>query len=244
MLAPNLEALVVQLNGHQVPMLDGSVVTLNTQGAPIKTVAMKAIERFLYTIADPNIAFILLSLASLGIMMEIFNPGLIFPGVLGAICGVMAFYSLGQLPVNIAGILLIVLAFGFFIGEVLTTTFGIFTAGGVVALVMGALILFQGASPVFRVDPWLIAIVTILIASVFAFVINRALRAHRKQASTGREDLIGKRAVVKVALDPEGTVFFKGERWAAVSNEELIELGEEVTITGIDGLTLQVIRKQ
>ena len=244
MLAPNLEVLIAQLDGHQVTMLDGSVVTLNTQGSPVKTIAMKAIERFLYTIADPNIAFILLSLASLGIMVEIFNPGLIFPGVLGAICGVLAFYSLGQLPVNIAGILLIVLAFGFFIGEVLTTTFGIFTAGGVVALVMGALILFQGGSPVFRVDPWLIATVTILIASMFAFVVNRAIRAHRKQASTGREELIGKRAVAKVAIDPEGTVFLKGELWAAVSDEGPIEPGEEVTITGIDGLTLQVIKKQ
>jgi len=244
MLAPNLEVLIAQLDGHQVTMLDGSVVTLNTRAAPIKTVAMKAIERFLYAIADPNIAFVLLSLASLGIMIEIFNPGLIFPGVLGAICGVLAFYSLGQLPVNIAGVLLIVLAFGFFIGEVLTTTFGIFTAGGVVALVMGALILFQGASAVFRVDPWLIATVTILIASLFSFVVNRAIRAHRKQASTGREELIGKRAVVRVAIDPEGTVFFKGELWAAVSDEGPIEPGEEVTITGIDGLTLQVIKKQ
>jgi len=244
MLAPNLEVLIAQLDGRDVTMLDGSVVTLNTQGSPVKTVAMKAIERFLYTIADPNIAFILLSLASLGIMVEIFNPGLIFPGVLGAICGILAFYSLGQLPVNIAGVLLIVLAFGFFIGEVLTTTFGIFTAGGVTALVMGSLILFQGASPVFRVDPWLIAIVTIMIASLFAFVVNRAIRAHRKQASTGREELIGKRAVVKVAIDPEGTVFLKGERWAAISDEGPIEPGEEVTITGIDGLTLQVIKKQ
>ena len=244
MLAPNLEVLIAQLDGRDVTMLDGSVVTLNTQGSPVKTVAMKAIERFLYAIADPNIAFILLSLASLGIMIEIFNPGLIFPGVLGAICGILAFYSLGQLPVNIAGVLLIVLAFGFFIGEVLTTTFGIFTAGGVTALVMGSLILFQGASPVFRVDPWLIATVTIVIASLFAFVVNRAIHAHRQQASTGREELIGKRAVVKVALDPEGTIFFKGERWAAISDEGPIEPGEEVTITGIDGLTLQVIKKQ
>jgi len=244
MVTPDLNILIAQLDGREVTMLDGSVVTLQTQGAPINQVMMKAIERFLYAIADPNIAFILLSLASLGIMVEIFNPGLIFPGVLGAICGILAFYSLGQLPVNIAGILLIVLAFGFFIGEVLTTTFGIFTAGGVTALVIGSLILFQGASPIFRVDPWLIAIVTIMIASIFAFVVNRAIRVHRKQATTGREELIGKKAVVKVILDPEGTVFFKGERWAAISEQGRVEPGEEVIITGIDGLTLQVIKKQ
>jgi len=244
MIAPDLNTLIAQIDGRQVTMLDGSVVTLETQGAPVNKVMMKAIERFLYAIADPNIAFILLSLASLGIMVEIFNPGLIFPGVLGAICGVLAFYSLGQLPVNIAGILLIVLAFGFFVGEVLTTTFGLFTAGGVTALVIGSLILFQGASPVFRVDPWLIATITILIASTFAFVINRALRAHRKQATTGREELIGKRAVVKVALEPEGTVFFKGERWAAISEKDHVEVGDDVIITAIDGLTLRVIKKQ
>ncbi|MFC1903393.1 nodulation protein NfeD [Chloroflexota bacterium] len=244
MIASDLNTLVAQLDGRQVTMLDGTVVTLQTQGAPLETIAMKAIERFLYTIADPNIAFILLSLASLGIMVEIFNPGLIFPGVVGAICGILAFYSLGQLPVNIAGILLIILAFGFFIGEVLTTTFGIFTVGGVTALVIGSLVLFQGGSPIFRVDPWLIATVTIIIASLFAFVVNRAIRAHRKQAVTGREELIGKKAVVKAALDPEGTVFLKGERWTAISDEGKIEPGEEVIITAVDGLILNVIKKQ
>jgi len=243
-IAPDLNALIAQLDGRQVTMLDGSIITLQTKDVPINHVKMKTIENFLYVIADPNIAFLLLSLATLGIMIEIFNPGLIFPGVVGAICGILAFYSLGQLPVNIAGVLLIILAFGFFIGEVLTATFGLFTAGGVVSLVIGSLILFQGASPVFRVDPWLIAFVTISIASLFAFVVNRAIRAHRKQARTGREDLIGKRAVVKVAIDPEGTVFFKGERWAAISEQGRIEPGEEVIITSIDGLTLQVIKKQ
>ena len=244
MITPDLNALIAQLDGRQVTMLDGSVITLQTKDVPINHVRMKTIENFLYVIADPNIAFLLLSLATLGIMIEIFNPGLIFPGVVGAICGILAFYSLGQLPVNIAGVLLIILAFGLFIGEVLTTTFGLFTMGGVVSLVIGSLILFQGASPVFRVDPWLIAIVTISIASVFAFVVNRAIRAHRKQARTGREDLIGKRAIVKVAIDPEGTVFFKGERWAAISEQGRIEPGEEVIITSIDGLTLNVIKKQ
>ena len=244
MIAPDLNALIAQLDGRQVTMLDGSVITLQTEGVPVNHVKMKTIENFLYVIADPNIAFLLLSIATLGIMIEIFNPGLIFPGVVGAICGILAFYSLGQLPVNIAGVLLIILAFGFFIGEVLTTTFGLFTMGGVVSLVFGSLILFQGASPVFRVDPWLIAVVTITIAGLFAFVVNRAIRAHRKQAATGREELIGKRAVVKVVLDPEGTIFFKGERWAAISEQGRIEPGEEVIITSLDGLTLHVIKKQ
>lgn len=244
MIAPDLNTLIAQLNGRQVTMLDGRVVTLLTQNTDVRHIGMKAIESFLYAIADPNIAFLLLSIATLGIMIEIFSPGLIFPGIVGAICGILAFYALGQLPVNIAGILLIVLAFGFFVGEALTATFGLFTAGGVTALVIGSLILFQGASPVFRVDPWLIAIVTILIASVFAFVINRVVRAHRRQAATGREELIGKKALVKIALNPEGTVFFKGELWTAISDQGKIEPGEEVIITSVDSLILHVIKKQ
>jgi membrane-bound serine protease (ClpP class) len=244
MVVSDLDTLLSQLDGRQVTLIDGQEITLNTQGATINHVKMKLIEDFLYTIADPNIAYLLLSLAMLGIMVEIFNPGLIFPGVVGSISLLMAFFSLGVLPVNWAGVLLIALAFGLFFGEVLTTTFGLFTAGGVVSLVIGSLILFKGASPLFKVDPWLITGVTIVIATVFAFVVNRAIRAHRKQAATGREEMVGKRALVKEALDPEGTVFYKGERWSAISDTDQIELGEEVIITAVDGLILHVARRQ
>ena len=244
MVAPDLNTLIAQLDGRQVTLLDGSVVTLNTQDATVNHVKMRWYKDFLYAIADPNIAYILLSLAMLGITVEIFNPGLIFPGVAGGISLLLAFYSLGVLPVNYAGVLLIVLAFGLFIAEVLTTTFGLFTAGGVISLVIGSLILFKGASPVFQVDPWLIAIVTISIASLFAFVISRIIAAHRRQAKTGREELAGKTVVVKEALDPEGTVFFKGERWTALSEKGRVEAGEEVIINKVDGLTLYVIKKQ
>ena len=242
--APDLESLIMQLDGIQVTLLSGDVRTINTQEAIINDVPMTTVENFLYAIADPNIAYLLLSIATLGITAEIFNPGLIFPGVVGGISLLLAFYSLGMLPVNYAGILFIVLAIALFIGEVLTTTFGVFTAGGVVSLVIGSLILFQGAAPVFRIDPWLIATVTIIVAGVMAFILHRAISAHRKQARTGREELIGKTAVVKVSLKPEGTVFFKGERWAAVSETGNIKTGEEVVIDSIDGLLLHVSKKQ
>jgi membrane-bound serine protease (ClpP class) len=242
MVAPNLDALVAQLDGRQVTMLDGSMVTLDTQGASINSVKMSLIEDFLYAIADPNIAYILLSLAMLGLMVEISNPGLIFPGVVGGICLLLAFYSLGMLPVNYAGVLLIVLAFGLFIGEVLTTTFGLFTAGGITSLIIGSLILFKGG-PLFQIDPWLIATVAILVGGLFAFILNQVIRAHRRQASTGREELIGKTAVVKVALEPEGTVFLKGERWTAVSETGRVEPEETVIITKMDGLKLYVTKK-
>jgi len=243
MVAPDLDALVSQLDGRQVTMLGGRVITLNTQGATLNHIDMNTMEDFLYAITDPNIAYILLSLATLGIMAEIFNPGLIFPGVVGGICGLLAFYSLGVLPVNYAGILLVVLAFGLFIAEVFTASFGLFTAGGVTSLVIGSLILFKGG-PLFQVNPWLIATVSIIIAGFFAFAISRIIRTHRRQASTGREELIGKTAVVKVALEPEGTVFFKGERWRAISEEGQVEPGETVIITKVDGLKLYVVKQE
>ena len=225
-------------------MLGGAVITINTRDATIDRIQMNWIEEFLFAISDPNIAFILLSLAILGITAEIFNPGLIFPGVVGAISLLLAFFSLGQLPVNIAGILLIVLAFALFITEIFTATFGLLTGGGVVALVIGALILFKGGPPeLFQIDPWLIATVTILIAGFFAFALTGIIRAHRRQAATGREELTGKTALVKETLQPEGTVLFKGERWTAVSEMGRVKSGEEVIITGIDGLTLRVTKK-
>ena len=154
----------------------------------------------------------------------------------------MAFFSLGMLPLNYAGILLIVLAFGLFIAEIFTTSFGILTAGGIVSLVLGSLILFKGG-PLFRVNPWLIAAIAIIITAVFTFVISRVIKAHRGQATTGWEELIGKPAVVKATLSPEGMVLFRGERWKAVSEEGTIKPGQEVTINKVDNLTLHVSKK-
>ena len=244
MVSPTLDSLIAELDGREVTLIDGRTVTINTQGATTQNINMSVIEGFLYAISDPNIALLLLSLATLGIFIEITNPGLIFPGVVGAICGILAFYSLGQLPVNIAGVLLIVLAFGLFIAEIFTTSFGLLTGGGIVALVLGALILFPLGSPVFSINPWLLATLVIVITGLFTFVISRVIRAHRRQASTGREELIGKTAVVKVALNPEGTVLFKGERWTAISEAGRVRPGEEVTITKVDGLVLRVTKKQ
>ena len=243
MVAADLDALISQLDGREVTMLGGAVVTLNTQGATINHIRMNAVEDFLYAISNPNIAYLLLSLAMLGIFVEISNPGLIFPGVIGAICLLMAFFSLGMLPVNYAGLLLIVLAFGLFIAEVFTTSFGLFTAGGVTSLVLGSLILFKGG-PLFQVDPWLIATIAIFITALFAFVINRIIRAHHRQPSTGREELIGKTALVKTTMEPEGIVLFKGERWTAVAEAGQMEPGEEVIINKVDSLKLYVTKKQ
>jgi membrane-bound serine protease (ClpP class) len=240
--AETLESLISQIDGWQVTMPDGNIVTINTQGADVKDINMSAIEGFLFAITDPNIAYILLSLAILGITVEIFNPGLIFPGVAGAVSGLLAFYALGMLPVNYAGILLMILAFGLFIAEAFTPTFGLLTAGGITSLVFGSLILFKGG-PLFQVSIWLIILIAVLFATFLAFVINRVVAAHRRQATTGREELIGKTAVVRVPLEPEGKVFYEGEIWTAVLDQGRAEPKEEVTIKNFDGLKLYVVKK-
>ena len=242
--ADNLESLLSQINGREVTLASGARVTINTTGHEIIREEMGFVEKFLLVISDPNIAYILMSVSMLGIMAEIFNPGLIFPGIVGGICLLMAFYSLGVLPVNYAGILLIVLAFGLFVGEVLTPGFGLFFGGGMVSLIMGSLLLFQGAPLLFKVDWWLIAVVSIVLALGLGFVIQRAVKIHHKQATTGREELIGKTAMVREALAPQGTIFFKGELWTAISEEGEIKAGEEVSIKRLDGLTLYVSRKK
>ncbi len=243
MISPTLDSLITELDGREVTLLGGNVVTINTQGATSQNINMSALEGFLYAISDPNIALLLLSLAMLGIFIEITNPGLIFPGIVGAICGILAFYSLGQLPVNIAGVLLIALAFGLFIAEIFTTSFGLLTGGGIIALFFGASILFIQGGPLFQVDWRLTLTLAIIIALIFFFVINRIVRAHHRQASTGWEELIGKRAIVKVVLNPEGTVLFKGERWTAITDTGRVKPGEEVIITAVDGLILRVTKK-
>ena len=238
-----LEELISQIDGWQVQMPDGSTVIISTQGAAVREVNMSGIESFLFAISDPNIAYILLSLAILGITVEIFNPGLIFPGIAGAIAGLLAFYSLGMLPVNYAGILLILLAFGLFVAEVFTPTFGLLTAGGITSLVIGSLILFKGG-PLFRVDIWLIVLVAVLFATFLAFVVNRVFSAHKRQAVTGREEFPGKIAVVRSPLDPEGTVFYEGELWTAILDEGYAAAEEEVIINRFDNLKLYVSKKE
>ncbi|HEY91515.1 MAG TPA: nodulation protein NfeD [Dehalococcoidia bacterium] len=241
MVAPDLASLILQLDGWETTLLDGTEVTIETSGAVIHHIEMNWVEEFLFAITDPNIAYVLLGLASLGLFVEISNPGLIFPGVAGGICAILAFYSLGNLPVNIAGILLVVGAFALFIAEVFTSSFGLLTGGGIISLILGSLILFKGG-PLFQVNPWLIGIVAVCIGTLTAFIITRVVSVHRQQPTTGWEELMGKTALVKEPLAPEGSVLLKGERWTAVSEEGRIRAGETVVINRVESLKLYVTR--
>ena len=239
--ADNMANLLIQLDGWQVTLLSGEEVTIQTEGAAIRYNDMGAMERFLFTIADPNIAYILLSLGMLGIMLELFNPGTIFPGVIGAICLFLSFYSLGMLPINYAGVLLIVLAFGLFVAEVFITSHGLLALGGIASLTVGSLILM--GSPFFQINPGVIAGVVIVATLFVVFVIGAIVRTHRMRQQTGREAMVGMVAVARTTLDPMGTVFVHGERWEAILEEGKVEPGEEVVITKVEGLRLRVTKK-
>ncbi|MBI2836483.1 MAG: nodulation protein NfeD [Chloroflexi bacterium] len=241
--ATDIDHLIAQLDGRQVTMLGGTVITLKTAGAAIRYVPMNRTEDFLYTISDPNIAYLLLALGTLGITAEIYNPGLIFPAVIGGISLLLGFFALGVLPVNWSGMALIALAFIFFIAELFTSSFGLLTAGGLISLVMGSLILFRGG-PLFQVSPGLIAGVTVVIGGFLVFAITKIVSIHRRQPATGREELLGKQAVVRAALKPEGMVFFKGELWKAVSDNGRIDPDEQVVVTKVEGLKLHVAKKK
>ncbi len=241
--AEDLESLIKQINGRKVTLATGEEKTLDTTTYNLHINQMNAIEHFLHIISDPNIAYILLSLATIGLITEISNPGMIFPGVFGGISLLLAFYSLGVLNANWAGILLILLAFGLFVAEIFTTAFGILTAGGLVSMVIGSLILFSGTSPQMQVNRGLIAAVTIAIGAFVVFVIGAIIRGQKRRVVTGSEALVGKTAVAKTYLEPKGTVLVDGELWTAIIDEGKAEPGEEVTITKVEGLKLIVTKK-
>jgi len=242
--ADSLDSLISQINGWKVTLAGGREVTIDTMGYGLVRQEMSLVERFLHAISNPNIAYILLSIGSLGIMAEIYHPGSLFPGIVGAICLILAFYALDVLDARWGGTLLILLAFGLFIGEAFTPGFGLLAVSGIISLVLGSLILFPGRGALFQVNPWLIATVVILVAGFVVFAVQRVIRVYRRQAFSGREELVGKTAVVRAALDPEGMVLFKGELWRALSERGRVKVGEEVIITRVEGLKLYVTKKE
>jgi membrane-bound serine protease (ClpP class) len=240
--ADNLADLISQINGWEVTLASGEEVTIDTTNYGSTRNEMNAVERFLQAISDPNIAYILLSLASIGLIVEISNPGLVFPGVAGGISLFLAFYSLGVLNAYWGGIGLILLAVGLFIAEYFTTSFGLLTAGGVISLVAGSLILFTH-SPGIEVDWRLIVGVAVGFTAFAVFVLGAIIRGQRRRKATGPEGMIGEVAIAKTPLDPTGTVLAEGELWTAASESGRVTRGEEVIITKVEGLKLWVAKK-
>lgn len=217
-------------------------MTLQTKDVPVATNDMTLIERFLLIISDPNIAFILLSLGALGIFIELFHPGIFFPGVFGAIALLFAFFSLGTLPVNWAGVALILLAFVLFAAEVAVSGFGALGIGGVISLILGGLLLTSTSNPQFQVSRWLVYGLAAVVAFFVFSIVTSIIRARHLPATVGTYTLVGKRAVARTPLDPTGLVFINGERWTATSTSGRVEQGETVEITGVEGIRLTVRR--
>jgi membrane-bound serine protease (ClpP class) len=240
--ADNLESLISQINGWEVTLADGQEVTIDTTGYQTTVDEMNPIEKFLQVISDPNIAYILLSLATIGLITEISNPGLIFPGVFGGISLILAFYSLDVLNAYWGGIALILLAIGLFVAEFFTSSFGLLSAGGAASLVFGSLILFTH-SPGVEVNRGLIAGVTVVVVAFVVFIVGAVVRGQKRRKATGAEGMIGKTAIAKTPLDPTGTVLAQGELWTAVAENDRISPGEEVIITRVEELRLWVARK-
>jgi membrane-bound serine protease (ClpP class) len=240
--AENLADLISQINGWNVTLAGGQEVILDTTNYGSTRNEMNAVEKFLQTISDPNIAYILLTLATIGLITEISSPGLVLPGVAGGISLLLAFYSLGVLNAYWGGIALILLAMGLFITEYFTHSYGLLTAGGVASLVMGSLILFSH-SPGIEVDRGLIAGVTAGITAFAIFVIGAIIRGQMRRKTTGAEGMIGEIAIAKSPLDPTGTVLAQGELWTATLEGGRVTPGEEVIIAKVEGLKLWVKKK-
>lgn len=243
--ADSLESLISEINGWEVTLASGEEVTVDTTGYGVVRNEMNGVERFLQVISDPNIAYILLTLATIGLITEVSNPGMIFPGVVGGLSLILALYSLGVLNAYWGGVFLILLAVGLFVAELFITSHGGLTAGGIAALVAGSLILFSHtySSPAMEVNRGLIAGVVTAIACFLIFVIGAIIRGQRRRKATGAEGMIGGVAVAKTPLDPLGTVLAKGELWTAATEGEKVERGEEVIITKVEDLKLWVIKK-
>jgi membrane-bound serine protease (ClpP class) len=238
LIAPTLPELLRAIDGRTVRKGNQGIV-LRTAGASVREVELPSLRKVLAFVADPNIAYILLVLGGLGLYFELMNPGAILPGVVGGICLILAFFALSVLPVNVAGLALLLLALLFFIAEIKVVSHGLLSIGGVLALVLGSLMLFKTADAVLQVSLQLIASLVVFTVAVVGLMLFLAIRAQRTPVSTGAEGMLRERGTARTALAPRGKVFVHGELWDAVSAEP-VAAGETVEITAVHNLTLEV----
>lgn len=240
LVARSTAELLDAIDGREVEVVDRTV-TLATADADVVDQEKGLRFRILDTIANPNIAFILMMIGIWGIFFELMNPGGILPGVVGGISLLLAFFALQALPVNYVGVMLILFSLVLFIAEVKVISHGLLTVGGTVAFVLGATMLFEGPESFFSVSWSVIVPAALLTIGFFVLATRFAWRAWRSKPTTGREGLIGERGVVRRRIDPEGRIALHGETWRARAAEP-IETGVEVEVVAVDGLTVEVRR--
>jgi membrane-bound serine protease (ClpP class) len=239
LVAKDVDDLLAQLDGREVKRFDGSVVRLHVKGEKTAAVKMDWRQLILSTIARPEVLFLLLMGALAGLGAELSHPGTLFPGIIGALCLILFLFASQIIPVNWAGVLLIVLAIGLFAAEVKVASYGLLTVAGLTAMILGAMMLVDSPLPELRVDPWKLLPVVVLMAAFTVLLVRMVVEAQRRRATTGVEGLIGRSGVATTPLQPEGWVVVQGERWRAQADGPL-DLGARVEVVGMDGLRLRV----
>jgi membrane-bound serine protease (ClpP class) len=241
LIAENMDSLLVKVDGRMVETSQGNVV-LATAGAVVIEHTKTLAQRLLSILSDPNLAYILLMFGIYGLFFELYSPGAIFPGVVGGICIILAFYAMHSLPINYAGLALIVFAVILFILEVKVVSHGLLTIGGVVSLFLGSVMLIDRQSflDAMHISLELIILLVALTAAFFLLAITFAIRAHRKKVTTGNKGIVGEKGVAISSLRPEGDIRVHGEIWHAESVGGPIAKGSAVVITDIEQLKLKV----
>ena len=241
-IAKDLDDLLAQIDEKTFTSAKGEH-ELSLSDAEVEEYPMGFRREFLYVLTNPNIAYILMMLGLMGLYFELSNPGAIFPGVIGGICLILAFYSLQTLPVNYAGILLILLAVILFIMEIKITSYGLLTIGGVISLFLGSIMMFKSPQPYLRVSMYVLLPTVIVVTLFFVLAIGLTVRAHLRKPSTGKEGIIGERGVAKTPIDSEGgRVYVHGEWWDAVSDSPIKE-GTKVKVVESDNLLIKVKKR-
>lgn len=237
-IAPSMDSLLQQINGDTVQVASGAMV-IHTDNPRIVEYQKNFRYKLLDALSHPNVAYILMMLGFYGLLFELSSPGAIFPGVVGGICLILAFFAFQVLPINYAGVALIILAIILFIAETQVPSFGLLTVGGIISMIIGSLMLIDTPEPFFRVTWGAIVPVVITTALFFVFALGLALRAHRNKPTTGVEGLLGEVGVADTSIHHTGTVSVHGETWSARS-ERPLPAGARVKIIGVQQMKLTV----
>jgi len=240
-IAYSMEDLLTKLDGMKVQTVKGEKI-IQTKGARLINLELSFIQHLLNILSDPNIAYILFMLGMYGLLFELYNPGAIFPGVIGGICIILAFYSFHTLPINYAGLSLIIFAIILFILEIKIISHGILTIGGVTALILGSLMLIEDESSIeaVAISIEIIIMIAVLTLLFFFFAITLGIKAQRKKVTTGAEGIINETGIVITDLNPEGEIRIHGEIWRAEAVEGMIKTGSSVEVVSISNLKLNV----
>ena len=242
--ASDVTDLLRKLDGRTVMRFDGTPVVLRTAGARVTAIDMNLRQRLLGAIAHPNVAYILLSLGTLGLTIELWSPGAVLPSVAGGLCLLLAFFAFQILPVNYAGLLLILFGLLLLVLEVKVTSFGLLTAGGLASLIFGSMILMNSSEPALQLSLLVVLPIVLGLAAIAVFLVRLGVASQRRGPIAGVASMIGEVGEALTAIEPgtTGRVATRGEIWKAIAREP-IAAGDRITIVSVDGLTLTV-RKQ